>query len=355
MKLQQNTIYKGDTVSVLKTIEDNTFDMIFADPPYFMQTDGVLLRPNGAKFDGVDDKWDKFNDFEEYDTFSKNWLSECRRVLKPNGTIWVIGSFQNIYRIGYIMQNLNFWILNDIIWNKTNPVPNFAGTRFCNAHETLLWASKSKDSHYCFNYKTMKALNNGKQDKSIWTIPLCTGTERLKDETGHKLHSTQKPEELLYKVIVSSSKLGDLILDPFFGTGTTGAVARHCGRNFIGIEREEKYIKAAIERIKHQPVSIDEFSNGSLEVMPPRVSMKTLLEHGYISVGQELYNWKNIPLCVVTADGMVKDQTETLSIHKMAAKILNKSSFNGWTFFHVIRNRQLTLLDKLRYIYAKEH
>ena len=219
----KNTIIHSEVLEALKQIPDKSIDMIFADPPYFMQTDGILVRVEGTEFKGVDDDWDKFRDYNEYDEFCLGWLEQCRRILKDDGTIWVIGGFQNIYRIGFIMQNLGFWILNDVVWRKTNPPPNFRGVRFTNAHETMLWCSKNKGAKYTFNYKTMKHLNNGKQDKSVWDISLCTGKERLKDEHGQKAHNTQKPHLLLQKVILSSTKPGDLVLDPFFGTGTTGA------------------------------------------------------------------------------------------------------------------------------------
>jgi DNA modification methylase len=240
--LKINTIIKGDCTKVLKQIPDNSVDLIFADPPYNLQLQGELWRPNQTKVDAVNDKWDKFESFEEYDNFCEEWLTECRRVLKENGTIWVIGSYHNIFRIGKIMQDLGFWILNDILWIKTNPMPNFRGTRFNNAHETLIWASKSKHSKYTFNYKTMKAFNDDLQLRSDWYIPLCNGSERIK-VNGEKAHSTQKPEALLYRIIISTSKPGDIVLDPFIGTGTTAAVAKKLGRKYIGIEKEDFYIK----------------------------------------------------------------------------------------------------------------
>ena len=240
----------GDTLIELKKLKDHSVDMVFCDPPYNLQLSKTLYRPDSTKVSGVDDDWDKFNNFQDYDIFTKTWLSEVKRILKPEGSIWVIGSYHNIYRIGYALQNLNFWILNDIIWRKTNPMPNFIGTRFTNAHETLIWAANSKSSKYTFNYQTMKKLNDNKQMRSDdWLINVCSGQERLKDTNNQKLHNTQKPEELLLRVILSSTKPGDVILDPFFGTGTTGVVCKKLGRKFIGIEKNANYIKEAKKRI----------------------------------------------------------------------------------------------------------
>jgi len=254
--MELNAIIQGDCVEVLKNFSDNSIDLIFADPPYNMQLENALYRPNNTKVDGVDDEWDKFGSFSEYDDFCTAWLKECRRVLKDTGTIWVIGSYHNIFRVGTIMLNLGYWILNDVTWHKTNPMPNFMGTRFTNATETLLWCSKKKENKkYTFNHKTMKKYNGGKQMTSVWRISLCIGEERLKGGDGKKAHSTQKPEELLKRVILSTTKQGDVVLDPFFGTGTTGAVAKKLKRNYIGIEREPEYIKLAENRI----ASINEY------------------------------------------------------------------------------------------------
>ena len=248
--MQLNTILQGDCAEVLKKFPDNSVDLIFADPPYNMQLENALYRPNNTKVDGVDDEWDKFSSFAEYDNFCAAWLGECRRVIKDTGTIWVIGSYHNIFRVGTIMLNLGFWILNDVTWHKTNPMPNFMGTRFTNATETLLWCSKKKASKkYTFNYKLMKKYNGNKQMTSVWQIGLCTGEERLKGEDGKKAHSTQKPEELLKRVILSATRQGDIVLDPFFGTGTTGAVAKKLKRNYVGIEKEAGYIALANKRI----------------------------------------------------------------------------------------------------------
>lgn len=348
----KNKIINGDTIEQLKLIPDGSVDAIFSDPPYFMQTEGELLRNDGTKFSGVEDEWDKFTGYKEYDEFCFQWLKECKRVLKKDGTIWVIGSFQNIYRLGYIMQNLGYWVLNDVIWSKPNAAPNFAGTRFQNSHETMLWCSKDKSAKYTFNYKTMKYLNEDKQDKSVWNIGICIGNERLKGEDGKKVHSTQKPEKLLYKVILSSTKPDDIILDPFFGTGTTGAVAKRLGRNFIGIEREKNYIKAAKERIDSVEVEFTELHNLALEVKPPRVPIEKLMEVGYLSPGQKLYSSDKKTEVILTSKGKVSDGEEELSIHKMSAKLLGKTNNNGWDYFWIETDAGLIELDRLRYEYA---
>ncbi|MDR1451230.1 MAG: site-specific DNA-methyltransferase [Helicobacteraceae bacterium] len=338
----------------LSLIPDNSIDLIFADPPYWMQTEGELLRTNGSKFDGVEDKWDKFNTYKEYDEFSEKWLAECRRVLKPDGAIWVIGAFQNIYRLGYIMQNLGFWILNDVIWSKPNAVPNFSGARYQNSHETLLWFCKSQKSKYVFNYKTMKRLNGDKQDKSVWDIGICIGGERLKDESGKKIHSAQKPEKLLYKIVLSTTKPNDIVLDPFFGSGTTGSIAKLLGRNYIGFEMEEKYIEAAQKRIDKVKPENGDLHNLALEVKPPRVSMEQLTESGFLKVGEQLFNKNGDKIAVLTANGYADDGQDILSIHKTSAKYLNLSNNNGWDYFYIKRNGELKPINDLRYEYAEK-
>lgn len=350
--MQKDIILQGDCVELLKTLPDKSVDLIFADPPYFMQTSGELLRTSGEVFSGVDDEWDKFENFKHYDDFCIAWLSECKRVLKDNASIWVIGSFQNIFRIGFLMQNLGFWMLGDIIWSKTNPVPNFKGTRFCNAHETLIWCSKNKNSKYTFNYKTMKFLNGGKQEKSIWNIGLCIGNERLKGSDGKKIHSTQKPEALLEKIILSSSKEGDLILDPFFGTGTTGAVAKKLNRHFIGIEQNEFYIKVANSRIRQVVPISNEITRSELESKPPKVSLKELLKAGFLEQNQKFYDKNQKYICYLL-DDRVSDDKDILSIHKMAAKYLNKENHNGWNYFYIFKNNNFVSIDSLRYAYEK--
>jgi site-specific DNA-methyltransferase (adenine-specific) len=338
----------------LRKLPDECIDVIFADPPYFMQTDKkVLQRADGTgAFKGCDDHWDKYDGYADYDEFSILWLTECRRVLKPNGTIWVIGSFQNIYRLGYFMQNLGFWILNDVVWSKTNPTPNMSGSRFCNAHETLLWCAKSPKSKFTFNYKTMKHLNNGKQDKSVWTLGICQGNERIKDAEGKKLHTTQKPETLLEKIVLASTAPNDIILDPFFGTGTTGAVAKKYGRQFIGIEREEKYIKFAQLRIDAQEDASNDITNLLLETKPPRVSLEELIKASEIAIDEPLYDNNGQELCRVLQNGKVSFSGEELSIHKASAQILHKDNHNGWSYFYVKRDGKLVKIDELRYRHA---
>ena len=351
--MQKDTILQGNCLEILKTFPEQSVDLIFADPPYFMQTQGELLRTNGELFSGVSDEWDKFESLQAYDSFCKAWLRECKRILKNNGSIWVIGSFQNIFRLGYIMQDLGFWILNDIIWNKPNPVPNFKGTRFCNSHETLIWCSKNKNAPYTFNYKTMKFLNNNKQEKSVWNIGICIGNERLKDASGKKIHSTQKPQSLLEKVIMSSSKQGDLILDPFFGTGTTGAVAKKLNRHFIGIEQNDLYVKIAYSRIEKVKTLSNELIQGKLETKPPRVSLEMLKCAGLLSENEKFYDKNKNFICTLTKNNKVKDKDATLSIHKMAAKYLNKENYNGWNYFYIFKNGDFVSIDSLRYGYEK--
>lgn len=365
----KNKIIKGDSIEILKTFPNNSIDVIFADPPYFMQStekDGhikKLMRADGTgEFKGCDDAWDKYKDYQEYDDFTIAWLNECRRILKDNGTIWVIGSFQNIYRIGYFMQNMGFWILNDIVWNKTNPTPNMAGTRFCNAHETLLWCSKTQHSKFCFNYKTMKALNNDKQEKSVWTLGICQGNERLRNKKGEKIHNTQKPEELLKKIILSSTKpryIDDnfIVLDPFFGSGTTGAICKLYDRNFIGIDKDENdiYIKAAQERINKITPIKDKYSDLSLEIKPPKVSLKELLDNNLLNKNEPFYNKQGQYICTLINESKVQDDKDILSIHKMAAKYQNKDNANGWDYFYIKRNDEFISINSLRYTYMTTH
>lgn len=355
-ELQINRIYQGDCVEVLNALPEKSVDLIFADPPYNLQLQNTLMRPNLTIVDAVDDEWDQFDDFAAYDQFTRQWLSACRRVLKDNGTIWVIGSYHNIYRVGTIMQDLGYWILNDVVWVKTNPMPNFRGVRFTNAHETLLWCKKSKEQkRYTFNYHAMKMANDEKQMRSDWELALCTGSERL-TLNGEKLHATQKPEALLYRVILSSSNPGDIVLDPFFGTGTTGAVAKKLGRHFVGIERDTNYIQGAQARIDSIPMPLfpnDEEIFGKLETKrsAPRVAFTALLENSLLTPGQELYfNRNKERTAIVLADGSLRLSTgERGSIHKIGAVIGNLPACNGWEhWFFEDASGELMVIDTLR-------
>lgn len=347
-----DSILVGDCVKLMKGLKAESVDTVFADPPYNLQLGGDLHRPNNTKVDAVDDAWDQFDSLKAYDDFTKEWMSECRRLLKPDGTIWVIGSYHNIFRLGYIMQDLGFWILNDVIWRKSNPMPNFRGRRFTNAHETLIWAAKSKDSKYRFNYDAMKALNEDLQMRSDWYLPLCTGAERLKDENGDKGHPTQKPEALLYRVLLSSTQKGDTVLDPFFGTGTTGAAAKKLGRHYIGLERDKNYVALAKKRLKN----IEGMEDSVVEMTSKREEMRIpfgwLIERGMIKPGTVLTDSKQKLSAKVHADGslIAKNRIETVkgSIHKVGAALQDAPSCNGWTFWHYNDNGKTVPIDKLR-------
>ena len=347
-----NIIHQGNCIDVMNALPHNAIDCIFADPPYNLQLGGDLHRPNNSKVDAVDNDWDQFESLKTYDHFTEQWLKSAQNLLKPDGTIWVIGSYHNIFRLGYILQDLGFWILNDVIWRKTNPMPNFRGRRFCNAHETMIWASKSKDSKYFFNYDAMKSLNDDLQMRSDWTLPICNGGERLKDENGDKAHPTQKPESLLYRVITSSTRQGETILDPFFGSGTTGAVAKKLGRNFIGIDENKTYIKHAQNRID----AIDPLNDRVLRSEPkreqPRVPFGTLIERGMIAPGTTLSASKGKYKATVFADGTLKAQNHVNkyrgSIHKVGAALQDAPSCNGWTFWHVEQGGKTVPIDNFR-------
>lgn len=347
-----NSILQGDCVEMLRTLERGSVQTIFADPPYNLQLNGDLHRPNNTKVDAVDDDWDKFDSLQSYDRFTRAWLSECREVLDDDGTIWVIGSYHNIFRIGTILQDLGYWILNDVIWRKSNPMPNFRGKRFTNAHETLIWAAKSQNSKYRFNYDSMKALNEDLQMRSDWFIPLCTGAERLKTDDGTKVHPTQKPEALLHRVVMASSNPGDTILDPFFGTGTTGAVAKRLGRKWIGIEREDDYIRHARARIDAVlPVEEEELvrTDGKREQM--RIPFGWLLEHGYLEPGATLQDPRGQHSARVKADGNIVVTGPNGfrgSIHKTGAALQGAPSCNGWTFWHYREGADYVPIDTLR-------
>jgi modification methylase len=325
-------------------------DLVFADPPYNLQLQGDLKRPDHSHVEAVDDDWDKFASFEAYDDFTRAWLLACRRVMKPAATLWVIGSYHNIFRVGTILQDLGFWILNDVVWRKTNPMPNFRGRRFTNAHETLIWATRDPNAKgYTFNYEALKAGNDGVQMRSDWTLPLCTGEERLKGRDGKKLHPTQKPESLLARVILSSSRPDDLVLDPFSGTGTTGAVARRLGRRFIGVERDADYAKAAEKRIAAtQPLPQATIAPFMTAREAPRVAFATLVERGLVKPGNHLVDGKRRHKALVRADGAICIGDTVGSIHRIGALAQGLDACNGWTFWHVETAKGLTSIDTFR-------
>jgi modification methylase len=347
-KLPLNQIIAGDCIEVMRSLPECSVDLIFADPPYNLQLRGDLHRPDNSKVDAVDDHWDQFSSFAVYDKFTRDWLSAARRILKPNGAIWVIGSYHNVFRMGAELQNQGFWILNDVIWRKSNPMPNFRGKRFTNAHETLIWASKSEGGKYTFNYEALKALNEGVQMRSDWVLPLCTGHERLKDDAGDKAHPTQKPESLLHRVMVATTNPGDVVLDPFFGTGTTGAVAKMLGREFIGIEREAAYRAVAEKRIE----KIRKFDKEALEITgskraEPRVPFGQVVERGMLRPGELLTSPRGLT-AKVRADGTLVGNDVKGSIHQVGAHLEGAPSCNGWTYWHFRRDGKMVPIDILR-------
>jgi modification methylase len=347
--LPLDSILQGDCIAEMARLPDKSVDMIFADPPYNLQLGGDLFRPEGSRVDAVDDDWDKFDSLTAYDNFTRDWLMQARRILKDDGTIWVIGSYHNIFRVGALLQDSDFWILNDIVWRKTNPMPNFRGTRFTNAHETLIWCAKDEKARYTFNYRAMKALNDDLQMRSDWLMPICAGSERVKGEDGAKAHPTQKPEALLYRILLACTKPGDVVLDPFFGTGTTGAVARRLGRRWIGVEREPAYIKVARERIA-STLPLDE---SAMKTVPdkrdaPRVAFGVLVESGMVPPGTVLTDARRRWTASVRADGSIACDLHAGSIHKVGAALQGAPSCNGWTFWHIDKAGDLMLLDALR-------
>jgi modification methylase len=344
----KDKIIEGDCIEAMAALPDGSVDLVFADPPYNMQLGGELTRPDQSHVDGVDDEWDKFADFAAYDEFTRAWLCEARRVLKPNGAIWVIGSYHNVFRLGTALQDLGFWILNDIVWRKTNPMPNFKGTRFTNAHETLIWAARSKEAKYTFHYDALKMLNDDLQMRSDWTLPICTGGERLKDREGRKLHSTQKPEALLHRVVLATTKPGEVVLDPFFGTGTTGAAAKRLGRHYIGIERDATYAAGARARIKKvTPAAAEDLMVTRSKKEEPRVPFGQLIEAGLIHPGAILVS-ANGKRARVRADGSLALGEATGSIHRIGALAANAPACNGWTFWDVETKQGRTSIDILR-------
>jgi len=345
----EDKIVEGDCVAEMARLPGDSVDLVFADPPYNLQLRGDLHRPNNSLVDAVDDEWDRFESFTAYDDFTRAWLAEARRVLKPDGAIWVIGSYHNIFRVGAILQDLGFWILNDVVWRKTNPMPNFRGKRFCNAHETLIWAAKSKNAKPTFNYDALKELNEGLQMRSDWVLPICSGPERLKTGDGGKAHPTQKPESLLHRVLVGTTNPGDLVLDPFAGTGTTGAVAKRLGRRFIGIEREPDYAAIARDRIAvvtaHDRQSLGVAVSKRAE---PRIPFGHLVERRLLEPGEVLISSNGRHSARVRADGSLVSATTTGSIHKVGAELQGAPSCNGWTYWHFRRDGRPVPIDVLR-------
>jgi modification methylase len=342
-------IVVGDCVAAMAALPAASVDLVFADPPYNLQLKGDLKRPDDSRVEAVDDDWDKFASFADYDTFTRAWLSACRRVLKPAATLWVIGSYHNIFRVGAILQDLGFWILNDVVWRKSNPMPNFRGRRFTNAHETLIWAARDQASRYTFNYEALKAGNEDIQVRSDWTIPLCTGEERLKQADGSKLHPTQKPEALIARAILSASRPGDVVLDPFLGSGTTGAVAKRLGRSFIGIERDAAYARAAQQRIAAvAPLPQAALAPFQTAREAPRVPFAALVERGLVTAGQRLVDARRRHAALVRPDGAVALGDVVGSIHRVGAVAQGLEACNGWTFWHVETRRGLTSIDALR-------
>ena len=348
-ELPLDQVILGDAVRIMRMLPAASVHCIFADPPYNLQLRGELRRPDDSLVDGVDEDWDRFTDFAAYDAFTREWLEECRRLLRKDGTLWVIGSYHNIFRIGALLQEMGFWILNDVVWRKANPMPNFRGRRFTNAHETLIWAARGRESRYRFNYHAMKALNDDVQMRSDWYFPLCTGPERLRNEHGLKLHPTQKPEALLHRVMVSSTGVGDIVLDPFLGTGTTAAVAKRLGRHFIGIERHPAYVEAALGRVMRVEPLADAavtVTAGRREV--PRVPFGSIVERGLLAAGTVLMDRTRAVQAVVVADGTIRVGDLQGSIHKVGAAVQNAPSCNGWTFWHFERDGVLVAIDELR-------
>ncbi len=348
--LPLDRILEGDCIDIMNALPAGSVDLVFADPPYNLQLGEGLTRPDQSVVAGVTEDWDRFDSLKAYDAFTRAWLQAARRVLKDTGTLWVIGTYHNIFRVGSVLQDLGFWILNDVVWIKSNPMPNFRGTRFTNAHETLIWAAKSAEQkRYTFNYQALKAMNGDLQMRSDWYLPICTGSERLKNTDGQKAHPTQKPEALLYRVLMASTNPGDVILDPFFGTGTTGAVAKALRRHFIGIERDRRYIALARERLAQvRPIAEDAARFTKSRRQMPRVPFGRLLEHGLIRPGATLYDARRRHAARVRSDGSLSDGERVGSIHEIAAKATGAAACNGWTFWHVEQKGRLVPIDRLR-------
>jgi modification methylase len=345
-----DTVINADSIKTMNQMEENSVDVIFADPPYNMQLGETLLRPDNSVVSGVNEEWDSFESLTAYDEYTKQWLTAARRVLKEDGSLWVIGSYHNIFRIGAILQDMGFWILNDIVWVKTNPMPNFRGTRFTNAHETLIWATPTKTGKYTFNYETMKKLNGGKQMRSDWDLNICLGEERIKGEDGKSLHNTQKPMDLLRRVILSSTRPGDIILDPFVGSGTTAAAAKELHRQFIGIDREVVYVDAARKRVENiTPIDLSDIEVSTPKREAIKVAFRELIDAGLLYVGQTLIGPRGDRV-MITHDGQLMHTLYgKASIHIMAARIQHSVSFNGWDYWSAEkRDGSLVAIDELR-------
>ena len=348
-ELPLDQVQLGDCIPLMGMLPASSVHCVFADPPYNLQLRGELRRPDDSLVDGVDDDWDRFSDFASYDRFTREWLGECRRLLQKDGTLWVIGAYHNIFRIGAILQDLGFWILNDVVWRKANPMPNFRGRRFTNAHETLIWAARGRDSRYRFNYQAMKALNDDLQMRSDWFLPLCTGPERLRNQHGLKLHPTQKPEALLHRVLMASTSPGDIVLDPFLGTGTTAVVAKRLHRHFIGMERHPAYVEAAIGRVRRErPASLDGMTSSPTKREAVRVPFGNLVERGLVPPGTQVMDKQRRVRATVSADGTLLSGNMRGSIHQVGAAVQNAPSCNGWTFWHFERDGKLVVLDQVR-------
>src|SRR5215203_4040714 len=348
--LPLNEILLGDCIANLEKLPPESVDVVFADPPYNLQLEGALTRPDQSIVDAVDDDWDTFASFSAYDAFTRAWLLAVRRVMKKNATLWVIGSYHNIFRVGTALQDLNYWILNDVVWRKANPMPNFRGRRFTNAHETLIWASKGSDAKsYTFHYEALKAGNEDLQMRSDWFFPLCTGEERLKGADGRKVHPTQKPEALLARIMLAASSPGDVILDPFFGSGTTGAVAKRLGRRFIGVERDGAYAAAARARIASvEPLAAEALARAPAKRSEARVPFLTVVEGGLITPGEALLDERRRHKALVRADGTLALGPAIGSIHKIGALAQGLPACNGWTFWHAERKGSLVVIDAFR-------
>ncbi len=347
--LLADCVIEGDCVAAMNALPAASVDLVFADPPYNLQLKGELHRPDNSRVDAVDDEWDRFDGFAAYDRFTRDWLAAARRVLKPDGALWVIGSYHNIFRVGAALQDQGFWVLNDVVWRKSNPMPNFRGKRLTNAHETLIWAARSEAAKYCFNYDAMKAMNDGVQMRSDWEFPICSGAERLKDAAGQKAHPTQKPEALLHRILLASTQPGDVVLDPFFGTGTTGAAAKRLGRRWIGIERDKGYIEAARARIAAvEPASADAVLVTASKRKEPRVPFGAVVERRMLAPGAVLESYNGRHTAKVRADGSLVSAAASGSIHQVGAAVEGAPSCNGWTYWHFRKDGARVPIDVLR-------